>query len=125
MLRFVCTLVVVVITSALAAQEAQKANEDYIKRCTPKVVKRAPLQNEEKAGGPQKGEKPTKYPPVIAFQILESGQVVNARVKRSSGFHFVDNYALNRIKGIQYNSRPGCGVIDSEATASIDWTSDK
>ena len=68
-----------------------------------------------------KGEKATGYPPVIAFEIRESGEVVNSRVKRSSGMADIDNYALNSIRGKKYNSRPGCGAVESEAAVLIHW----
>jgi TonB family protein len=54
--------------------------------------------------------------------VLESGEVANARVKRSSSFAHVDRYALEWIKGMKYNARAGCGVIEIETSVSIQWT---
>jgi len=65
------------------------------------------------------GEKSTAYAPLIAFEILESGEVANARVKRSSGLADLDTYAFNCVRGTKYNSRPGCGVIETETTVLI------
>jgi membrane peptidoglycan carboxypeptidase len=67
------------------------------------------------------GEKSTKYPPVIVYEVLESGEVRNAIVQRSSGISDIDNYALAGVKTMRYNERPpGCGIIQSEAVVSID-----
>lgn len=67
------------------------------------------------------GEKPTKYAPVVVFQIVESGEVKNAVVRRSSGIADIDNYALSSVKAMKYYERPlGCGIIDSQAAITID-----
>jgi len=49
------------------------------------------------------GEKPTGFPP--------------------SGFSAIDQFALNQIQAMNYNSRPGCGVIEGEVSLTIDWSS--
>lgn len=69
----------------------------------------------------QKSEKATGYTPLISFQILESGKVANARVKRSSGFAKVDRYALESIRNTTYRARPVCGVIETTADVLIHW----
>ena len=111
-----------VMTTALAASQNPSAPEKRFdsKRCTPRVVKQGDLP---KSMGlfVQKGEKSTGYTPLISFQILESGKVANARVKRSSGFAKVDEYALESIRRATYNARPGCGVIETTADISIHW----
>jgi TonB family protein len=66
-------------------------------------------------------EKSTGFSPVIDFEILESGEVVHAHVKRSSGFAEVDAHALNWIRGAKYNRRLGCGVVESQADVLIHW----
>lgn len=67
------------------------------------------------------GENPTKQTPVISFEVLESGEVRNAAIHRSSGVADIDNYALAGVKGMRYNERPpGCGIIESYATVNID-----
>ncbi len=103
------------------AQEPQKAQAEYdVKKCGPKLVSKKPIPT-PKTIQARKGEKPTGHSPVIAFQILESGEAVNAHVKRSSGIDAQDTHALNSIRGWKFNSRPGCGTVESEATASIHW----
>jgi TonB family protein len=115
------TLVVLAIVLSTMAQDSGKLPKGYdVKRCTPKVIKHAP-RPKHLAIRPQKGEKSTGYPPLISFQILESGEVSNAQVKRSSGFAGVDKHALEWIRGTKYNSRSGCGVVDSEASVLIHW----
>ena len=71
----------------------------------------------------RKGEKSTGLSPVIAFQILESGGVAHAYVKRSSGIADIDTLALNWIRGTKYKAHSGCGVIETEADVSIHWVS--
>jgi TonB family protein len=104
---------------AAVAEQPRKAEPTYdVKRCKPKVVSKKPIL-EPKAIQVRKGEKAARYPPVIAFEILESGEVVNARVKRSSGVADRDAYALNSIRGWRFNNRPGCGTVETEAAALI------
>jgi membrane peptidoglycan carboxypeptidase len=68
------------------------------------------------------GEKSTKQTPVIAFEVLESGEIAEAVVYRSSGIADIDNYALASIRAMRYKERPpGCGVIDSKATVNVDF----
>ena len=101
------------------AQQPRKAEPKYdVKKCKPKVVSKKPVA-EPKTIQVRKGEKAASYPPVIAFEILESGEVVNARVTRSSGIADRDAYALNSIRGWKFNSRPGCGTVETEAVALI------
>jgi len=68
----------------------------------------------------RKGEKATGLDPLITFQILESGEVTNVRLKRSSGVADIDEDALNWIQSTRYNRRPGCGVIESQASVTVD-----
>jgi hypothetical protein len=96
------------------AQQPRKDEPKYdVKRCNPKVVSKKPI-SEPKTIQVRQGEKPSRYPPVIALEILESGEVVNARVKRSSGIADRDAYLLNSIRGWKFNSRPGCGTVETE-----------
>jgi TonB family protein len=104
-----------------AAQDKPKPDGKYdVQRCTPKVLSHA-RQRKTSRRFVRKGEKPTGYSPIVAFEILESGDVANALVKRSSGFANVDNYALVWVRGTKYSKRPGCGAIESQAAVSIDW----
>ena len=97
------------------AQEPRKDQPKYdVKTCKPKVVSKRPI-SEPKTIQVRKGEKATRYPQVIAFEILESGEVVNARVTRSSGIADRDAFALNSIRGWKFDSRPGCGTVETEA----------
>jgi TonB family protein len=109
-------------TIALSQDKAEKTNEDQkrlIKRCTPVIVKRPKLK--VKSFQVRKGEKSTGFVPLIAFQIAESGEVINAHVKRSSGISDKDDIALNFVKSRKYNARPGCPVIESETSVTIDF----
>jgi len=88
-----------------------------VKRCTPKVLRsgRTPAEIHFR-----EGEKPTGLIPVVAFQILESGEVVNIVLKQSSGIRDKDNAALGWVKGTRYNNRSGCGTVESEIGVMID-----
>jgi TonB family protein len=59
--------------------------------------------------------------PVIAYQVLESGGVVNVYVKRSSGVADLDAFAARSIRATKYNKRPGCGAVEAEATVNIEF----
>jgi len=41
-------------------------------------------------------------------------------LKRSSGVADIDEDALNWIQSTRYNPRPGCGVIESQASVTVD-----
>ena len=92
----------------------------YVRGCTPKVLSHA-HQRKTSRRFVRKGEKSTGYSPIVAFEILESGDVANAFVKRSSGFANVDNYALTWVRETKYSNRPGCGVLETQADVTIDW----
>jgi len=114
------SLLLVILPVGLAQQQRKAKPEYDVKVCTPKVTHRKPM-SKPKPITVHQGEKSAGYPPLIDFEILESGEVTNAHVKRSSGFADIDTYALNRVRAIRYNSRPGCGTIESEATVSVDF----
>jgi TonB family protein len=110
-------IVLYLFAAGLAAQDHPAQSGKYdIKRCTPKVVKHGPIPKKYKIS-PQ--DKPTGYSPLIAFEVLESGEVTNAKLKRSSGYSAFDKAALRWIAGTKYNSRPGCGVTQNEAGVSM------
>src|SRR6267143_112420 len=96
-----------------AAQDKPTPDGKYdVQRCAPKVLSPA-RQRKTFRRFVRKGEKRTGYAPIIAFEILESGDVANTAVKRSSGFANVDNYALTWVRETKYSKRPGCGVIET------------
>jgi TonB family protein len=108
---------------AVIAQDRREPTKVYdVKRCTPNVERHQPLPKDLTLVA-QKGEKATGYSPLVSFQILESGNVANARLKRSSGFAKIDNYAQEWIRETKYNARPACGVVDRTADVLIHWTS--
>jgi hypothetical protein len=95
-----------------------KRNAAYdVKRCTPKVLSLSKTPAEIHF---REGEKPTGLIPVVAFQILESGEVANIVLKQSSGIRDKDNAALDWVKGTTYNNRPGCGTVETEVGVTID-----
>ena len=110
--------------SATSALHHQAVASRYdVKRCTPKVVSKKSLPKPARIR-PSKGAKPTGYLPVIAFEISDSGDVADARIKRSSGIANRDSYALAFVKGWKFNSRPGCGAIETETVVMIHFESD-
>lgn len=88
-----------------------------LKRCAPKMLSfsKTPAQIHLR-----EGEKSTGLIPVVAFQILESGELTNIVLKQSSGIRDKDNAALHWVKGTTYNNRPGCGTVESEVGVTID-----
>jgi len=102
------------------AQQFQRGEPKYdIKRCNPKRISHKPVSKPNIHV--RKGEKSTGYSPVIAWEVLESGEVVNTRIKRSSGIADQDAYALSTINGSKFNTRPGCGTVETEAVGLIHW----
>jgi TonB family protein len=63
----------------------------------------------------RKGEKATGYSPVITFEILESGEVQKARLKRSSEISERDVHALEGIRRWRFNARRGCRTVEMES----------
>lgn len=91
-----------------------------VHRCTPKLISKPDLPKDKEVRI-RKGEKPSGKSPLISFQILDSGVVTGATVKRSSGVADWDAYALAWISGMHYNARPNCGTIDNQAVVTIDF----
>jgi len=104
-----------------ATQNKPDLNSKYdVQRCTPKVLSHA-RQDKTSRILVRKGEKSTSYSPIVAFEILESGEVANAIVQRSSGIANVDEYALTWVRQTRYSKRSGCGVVETQADVTIDW----
>jgi TonB family protein len=108
-------------SQSLFSQEAQPSVPKYdVKRFAPKLMNRKPFSPPKRIQ-PRKGEKATGYSPVIAFQILESGEVVNARLKRRSGLADRDANALDNIRNWKFNARPGCGTIEVQSDVAFHY----
>jgi TonB family protein len=118
---FVISVLLLAVSAFSAAQDKPKPDDKYdVQKCTPKVLSHA-RQRKTPKNFVRKGEKSTGYSPIVVFEILESGDVANAFLKRSSGFANVDNFALTWVREAKYNKRPGCGVIETQANVTIDW----
>ena len=107
-----------VIWSSTAQDKPKAETEGDLHRCFPKIMSRASHR-----AAPQvhfrKGER-YKNIPIVAYQVLESGEVAHAFVKRSSGVADIDKYALYSVRELKFNERPGCLVVDSEAGITVD-----
>ena len=109
-MRFVSSAAVVLasVSSLGAGLDKPKPYSNYdVQRCALKALSHAP-EHRTSRRFVRKGEKSTGYPPIVAFEILESGEVTNAFVKRSSGFANVDNYAVGSRNQIQQAPRLRC-----------------
>jgi len=103
-------------TAFAAAQDKTKTEREYdVRRCTPKLISR---DSNHSALQLHKGEK-YRHSPLVAFEILESGETANAILKRSSGIAEVDKYALKSVQESKFNKRPGCGVIETQLDVTI------
>jgi TonB family protein len=121
MLPLTAIFLFLMVPQSLVAQEAQPYVPKYdVKKCAPKVLNKKPF-SPPKGSQPRKGEKATGHSPVIAFEILESGEVVSARVKRTSGLADRDANALDNIRWWKFNSRPGCGTIEMQSDVSLHY----
>ncbi len=104
--------------SSPTANTGTKPGDSYdVKKCRPKIIREGETPSQVHI---KPGEKPTGYDPVVAFRVLETGDVIDVVLKRSSGVRDKDNFALTSARGMKFNSRPGCGTIESEASATID-----
>jgi hypothetical protein len=109
------------VSQSLVAQDAHPSVPKYdVKKCAPKLVNKKPF-SPPKGIQPRKGEKAIGYSPVIAFEILESEEIVNARIKRSSDFADRDANALDNIRSWKFNSRPGCWTIEMQSDVSLHY----
>jgi hypothetical protein len=115
-------LLAAMIPTAAALEKSLPDQKYDVKRCTPKVVRHAPRPKQKSIHSRSRG-KATGFSPIIAFQILDTGEVTQAYVKRSSGIADIDTYALNWIQETNYNTRSGCGVIETQAGVSTHWLS--
>jgi hypothetical protein len=107
-------------STAAAAQSKPEPEGKYdVQKCTPRVVSHS--QQRRPGIRIRKGEKYTGFSPIVAFEILESGEVANALLKRSSGIASMDNYALTWVQETNYSKRPGCGIVETQSDVTIEW----
>jgi TonB family protein len=103
---------------AHSGRQTPTVTQNYdLKRCQPKLVGRS-FRADQIALHQRRKERSTGFP-IIAYQILELGEIAHAQVKRSSGVSDIDSYALKSIQSMRYNPRSGCGIIDVEANVLI------
>jgi hypothetical protein len=113
-------LLATTVTVVMAQQKTNPGQKYDTKQCRLKVVSSG-RNLRQKSIRVHSGEKATGYSPIIAFEILESGAVVNAHTTRSSGYSEIDACALNWIRSSRFNNRPSCGVVESSASVSVDF----
>ena len=92
----IAALILSLANTSLAQEKPRSEQAAILKKCRAKLTRQAP-ELKELPIRIHEGERSTGFSPVIALEILESGEVAHARVKRSSGFVEVDAQALNRI----------------------------
>jgi TonB family protein len=119
--RWLFTVVILLhVVSAGFAQLSGNGDPKYdLKKCKPKLLSEKPVR-QPKLFQIRRGDKPTGYSPLVALEILESGAVVNVHLARSSGVPDQDAYALESVRGWKFNSRPGCGTVESKMDITID-----
>jgi uncharacterized protein (TIGR03435 family) len=91
------------------------------KQCAPKqlVMNRFPFPGEPLRV--RKGEQMVTNTPIFAIEILESGEVANARMENSSGIADLDTRALQQVHAMRYNKRPGCGIWEGKISLTYDF----
>jgi TonB family protein len=113
------TVLLLLVSPCRAQQDQAKPKGDYNpQRCAPKLISKSSARSLDL---PFRKGKKYRHSPVVAFQILESGETANAILKRSSGVPEVDKYALKSVHESKFNPRPGCGVIESSMDITIDF----
>jgi TonB family protein len=110
---FLFMLGAVVICSGQTAQASKVPS-----RCIPRVWKRKPFPKGPFNFLPNESYKRS---PIVKFQINEDGTVSNTKVTRRSGVADIDKKVAEAIAGWRYAPRPGCPVIESEMSMTIDW----
>jgi TonB family protein len=120
MRSFVITVLLLALSTAFgAAQDKTKPEGEYdVQRCAPRVISRRGGKSPEFHF--RKGEE-YKHSPVVAYEILESGEIAHAILKRSSGVTEVDRYALKWVQELKFNKRPGCGAVESTVDVTINF----
>jgi len=101
-----------------ASQDKAKSNAEFVKRCAPKVISGKERKTPEFHFG--RGET-YRNSPVVAYEILEPGEIAHPSLKGSSGVAEVDQYALGWVQQLKFNNRPGCGVVESMVDVTIDF----
>ena len=115
----IAVLLVAALPNFGAAQDkAKQNNTEFAKRCAPKVISGKERKTPEFRFG--RGET-YRNSPVVAYEILESGEIARPTLKRSSGVAEVDQYALGWVQQLKFNKRPGCGVVESMVDITIDF----
>jgi TonB-like protein len=100
-------------------QEKSKDERELIARCKCKLIKDGrPAESKNQKWG--KDEK-CRDAPVISYTIKEDGSVTKLKLKRGSGVRWIDEYALEWVKGRKYQAMPGCPGVDSAETIIIDF----
>jgi TonB family protein len=89
------------------------------KRCSPRIEKQSPSTIDDEVRL-RKGEKVPESP-VVAYEVLESGETSNLHLERSSGNEELDKHALDWVRRMKFNRRPGCGVIESKVSVMTHW----
>ena len=118
-MRYLVITGLLVLVSALGtSQDKAKPKGGYdTQRCAPKLIGKSSGKSPEFHFG--KGET-YEHSPVVAYEILESGEIAHPILKRSSGIADVDDYALKWVQELKFNKRPGCGVVESSMDITID-----
>src|SRR5260370_33900685 len=93
--------------------------EDLAKRCAPVIIKRSKAK--QKSVRVREGEKSTGFSPLIAFQLVESGEVINAHLKRSSRIRDIDDSALHSIQSTKSSAHACSPVIETKTTVIINF----
>ena len=115
---FLATILLLTVSTSFGiAEDKTKPSEYDVQRCAPKLLTRKHSESPE--FHLRKGEI-YKHSPVVAYEILESGEITHTILKRSSGINEIDKYALQWVQELKFNKRRGCGVVDSTADITID-----
>jgi TonB family protein len=62
-----------------------------------------------------------KNSPTLKFQVNEDGTVSGVKLTRGSGVKDIDKHVVAAVSHWKYKPRPGCGIIDTEMSLTIDW----
>jgi hypothetical protein len=113
----IAVLLLPALTEIGAAWDNPKSDAAYdVKRCAPKSSKERKPPKIQLGSGER-----YRNAPVVAYEILESGEIAHHTLKRSSGVADVDKYALWWVRQLKFNKRPECGIVASTVDLTIDF----
>jgi hypothetical protein len=116
----VITVLLLASSMAFGGAQGKTPEGKYdVRRCAPKVISR---RGDKSPEFHFRTVDNYKHSPVVAHEILESGENCSCHPEAQFWVAEVDRYALRWVQGLRFNKRPGCGVVESRVDVTIDFS---